>query len=379
MNDRINLSERPSVFWKFLRLFLRHWKLIIFSNVLVGILALIIALNLKLSYRSSAVVVVQSEEIGSGITAMLAQASPINLGFSGGTDVAKYMGYLESERIVDSIIVHFDLQERYEKETLFHTRQKVLEDMAVVDREDGTFAISYVVEEDPDLAAAVVNKLYEELYEIALEVSQARASDYRSYLEASYATAGGKLESMIAAFQAYQEETGVLALEDQVRLSLEGLAQIEAERIGAKVELDFLRRSMSGDNSRIQVAEQRIAALEREIRNYKERGSYSNLPIKEIPSSSAQYLTQFRDIEVQTKVVEFLVLQLEQAKLEERKQTADLYLLYPASPTDYKYKPKRLNILVGIVFFYNLFLLGTLQARELFTRNREEILTFIRS
>ena len=125
-----------------------------------------------------------------------------------------------------------------------------------------------------------------------------------------------------------------------------------------QIELEYLMMTLKSGDPQIVDIRNRITAIDDELNKYIATGKYSNIPILEIPKLSIQYMNMYREVEVQVKIVEYLALQLEQAKSEEQKQSADLYLVNPATPADYKSEPKRLNVLVAIIFFTNtLFML----------------------
>jgi uncharacterized protein involved in exopolysaccharide biosynthesis len=66
----------------------------------------------------------------------------------------------------------------------------------------------------------------------------------------------------------------------------------------------------------------------------------------------------FRDVKVYNKVLEFLIPQLENARIEEIKTASDIQLIDAAIAEDYKAKPKRIAVIFTITFlFFILFLL----------------------
>jgi capsule polysaccharide export protein KpsE/RkpR len=347
-----------SPFYKLVGILFQKRKSLIIINIVTIALSLLLVINLPLWYQSTAIVVVQSESNAGGVAAMLAQVSPFPMGLAGGDKVTQYMGFIQTERVLDSIVVRFDLQELYEKKTRFHTYQQVRDFLTITDRDDGTFAISYKAEEDPELASAVANEFFNELYGLAIDVNRAKVSKYRSYLENSYNSGEEKLQVLLDQFKSFQDSTGVISLENQVHASLGGLAEIESEKMKNQIELEYLMMTLKSGDPQIVDIRNRITAIDDELNKYIATGKYSNIPILEIPKLSIQYMNMYREVEVQVKIVEYLALQLEQAKSEEQKQSADLYLVNPATPADYKSEPKRLNVLVAIIFFTNtLFML----------------------
>lgn len=365
--------------YKFVLLLYRHRKGFFISNIIVGILGLIIALNLPLWYRSTGLVLVQQDSNASSIASMIAQVTPFPTSLSSGDKVMQYMGLLTSQSVLDSIIEQYDLKELYGKQTKFHTYQAVKSYLSLEDRQDGTFSISYLVKEDPELAAQIVNSLFAELNKLILKINRSKAADYRLYLSQSYDKANQRLYKLLKEFKEFQDSTGIVALEEQIKSSLLGLADLEAQRLTNRIELEYAKKTLGENDPTVLSIEQRLDAIGREIQKFRTTDEYSNIPISAIPESSIAYMNHYRTVEVQAKVVEYLALQLEQAKLEEQKQSANLYLVNPAQPADYKSEPKRLNVLITIYFFYNIVFLLYYLIKDYYLRNKSELETVLHS
>ncbi|MCF7841816.1 MAG: hypothetical protein K9N11_03080 [Lentisphaeria bacterium] len=351
----------------------------VISNFIVGILGLIIAFNLPLWYRSTGLVLVQQESNTSSIASMIAQVAQFPTMLSSGDKVMQYMGLLTSQNVLDSIIEKYNLKELYKKQTKFHTYQAVKSHLSLEDRQDGTFSISYLVKENPELAAKIVNSFYAELNKLILKINRSKAVDYRTYLSQSYNVANQRLENLLEEFREFQDSTGIVSIEEQIKSSLLGLADLEARRLTNRIELEYAQKTLGEDDPTVLSIEQRLDAIAREIHKYRTSGEYSNIPIISIPEASISYMNHYRTVEVQVKVVEYLALQLEQAKLEEQKQSANLYLVNPAQPADYKSEPKRLNVLITILFFFNVAFMLYYLIKDYYSRNKSELTTILHS
>lgn len=358
---------------KFIQLLFRHKKLFLISNILVIVVSFIIVLNLPMWYRSTGLVLVQQDSNASNIASMLSQVAPFPTSFSSGDKVMQYMGLLTSQSVLDSLIEKYDLKEYYEKKTKFHTYQSVKSYLSLEDRQDGTFSISYLVKEDPEFAAQIVNSFFAELNKLILKINRSKAADYRSYLSQSYNQANRRLDNLLNEFKQFQDSTGIVALEEQIKSSLLGLADLEAQRITNRIELEYALKTLGKDDPTVISIQHRLGAIRNEIQKYRTTNEYSNIPIAAIPESGIAYMNHYRTVEVQAKVVEYLALQLEQAKLEEQKQSANLYLVNPAQPADYKSEPKRLNVLITILFFYNIIFLIYYTIKDYYYRNKSEL------
>ncbi|MCF7807590.1 MAG: hypothetical protein K9N38_03595 [Candidatus Marinimicrobia bacterium] len=366
-------EARQTPFLNLYILIYKNFKKLFIFNFIVGLLALIYVFTLPLSYRSTASVVVQSESGSGGLAAMVSQFSPFPISLGGGAEVQKFMGVLETKRVMDVIIEEFDLQNLYEKKTRVETYRTILESLELFDREDGSFSISYTIEDDPELAKRIVEALYTELVKIMLELNQANAFDYRMYMENAYESAAEELRESEIAFNQFQKETGIVSLEDQTIATIGAVTELELEKVKREIELDYLRQTLTPDHPDVQSKMLELAAFKKKLAEIKHNDESYLVAVDQLPDNSLAYLRHFRDVTVNSKLSEFLALQLEQARMEEQKETVNLYLLDPPEVPDRKYKPRRLSILVIIMFFSVVFSVGYFLIKDYFWQNRDII------
>jgi len=347
-------------------------KLTIFNGA-VGIIALIFVFTLTLSYRSTAVVVVQTETGGGNIAAMISQFSPFSFGLGGGTETQKYMGILETNRVMDVIIDKYDLQTRYKKRTRVETYKAILLSMDLFDREDGSFSISFTVDEDPALARDIVETLYEELVKIMLELNQANAHNYRIYVEDAYKNAASTLKNSEIAFNDFQKRTGIVKIEDQVSATIEVITQLEMEKIQREIEINYMKEILAPDHHEVLNKIIELRTFKDKLADLKSSNESYMVAMESLPDNSLEYVRNFRNVTIDSKIAEFLALQLEQARIEEQKGTVNLYLLDPPQIPDRKFEPKRLSILIIIMFFSVVFSVTYLLIKNYFDENNEII------
>lgn len=302
-------------------------------------------------YRSSATVVVQNDnQPGSALLSTVSDMLPIGLGIGGGTDIDKYIAFGNSRRIKDAIIDEFNLMEKWEIEFRDDAYRRLSNDLNVFNNDDGTFSISMVYSEEPRMASEIANFAYKELYNLAVEVAQNQAKEYREYTENNYHYWELKLEKDENALKSYQDSTNILELEEQTKIALNSIAELESQRLSAQIELDLIKGSLAPDHPDIDVKKRFITVLAEKIDTLNTTNKYGNLPVSDIPESALGFLRKLRDVKVGQKINEFLAMQLEQAKLDEHKNSANLYLLDEARPADRKFKPNRLSFLIVITF-----------------------------
>lgn len=110
--------------------------------------------------------------------------------------------------------------------------------------------------------------------------------------------------------------------------------------VPVKEQVDFLRKKVS------------------EIKNSSKISNNSNvlLPFKNLPELSMEYLRDFRELEIQQKILEVILPLYEQAKVEEQKSIPTIMVLDKAVPPQIKYAPKRgtISISLTVLIFFTL-------------------------
>ena len=143
----------------------RQRKIIIILPLVIGALALTASMLMKPKYVSTAVIMPPQQQ-SSSVSAMLGQlgglasAAGSIAGLKNPNDL--YVGMLQSRTIADNLIEKFKLQERFDKDTLDETREKLDKIRALSNGKDGLIGIS-VEDKDPKFAADLANAYVTEL------------------------------------------------------------------------------------------------------------------------------------------------------------------------------------------------------------------------
>jgi len=148
-------------------------------------------------------------------------------------------------------------------------------------------------------------------------------------------------------FSAFQKEHSAFSIEDQARVAIEGVAQLEAEVHVAQVELAILKTNKKSAHGEVEGVESRMKALRKQIEGIKSgEGVSSSFGLVDIPELAMDYARLYRETMIQQVLYEYLVQQYEQARIEEKKDTPVLQILSRAQVPQKKDRPKRATILV---------------------------------
>ena len=179
------------------------------------------------------------------------------------------------------------------------------------------------------------------------------AKNNREFIETRYNLAKEDLKKSEDSLKAFQDIYGV-APDAQIKAASQIGIQLEVEIKSEEVKLEIMKKILAPDQPEIKQQNERINLLKAQLNKMRSESSTDDLlTLKGKPDVAINYLRLARNIEIQTKIVTFLLPMYEQAKIEENRETPSVIVLdYPFEP-DKKVKPKRLTITV-VVFLIAL-------------------------
>ena len=114
-----------------------------------------------------------------------------------------------------------------------------------------------------------------------------------------------------------------------------------------------------------------------ELKNSDKLFSNSNIlfPFKKVPDMLIKYFKLYREVEIQSKIMQFTLPMFEQAKVDEQKSMPTVLIIDKAVPAQMKYAPKKAFIII-IFSFVALFLMLPLvfRAESLLNRTPKNII-----
>jgi uncharacterized protein involved in exopolysaccharide biosynthesis len=150
--------------------------------------------------------------------------------------------------------------------------------------------------------------------------------------------------------QRYQEKSGLVAMEPQMEAMLTSIAALRAQVAAKEVELSALRTYARSSNPNLRRAESELSALRTELAKLEQQQEQkvsggNTLPsLREAPQLGLEYQRRLRDVKFATAMYELMLKQFEAAKIDESREAMVVQIVDPATPPDYKFKPKRAMI-----------------------------------
>ncbi len=361
-----------------IKLLLRNIKIIIITFLSVTVLSVIFSLILPEHYRGQTTILPPLEEDGLSSFASLISDLPLNaLGLGTGADQSTlFLATLKSRTIMEAVAGEFNLIERYKKKNMEETVKALRKNVSTHLDDEGTITLSAIAktpwfpvfnrskrDEARVLARDMANFFIEELDEVNRRLKTERASNTRIFIEKRYEENISDLHQAEEALKNYQIQYGTIALPEQTQATIAAASEIKAQIIAKEVEIGVLQRSVGPTHSELIKAQNELTELEKKYKEFESRqmGSVLNndrneierdlfLPLNDLPDLGLQYIRLYREVVLQETIMEFLLPQYEQAKIQEVKDTPSLQVLDKAVTPIRKHRPKRAIIVVFFSF-----------------------------
>lgn len=333
------------------------WKKYLITTFLLSIIIGYISVYLIIEEKFDSTSIIIPSEGGdvSGISSLVKSFTNLPISVPGlkssksTTDI--YTTIIYSRRTLYKLINKFDLMKDYDEENIDETIKALRKDINADETEKGAYEIT-VRANSAKKAAAMVNFLVDELNQTLIELNTQKAKDNRLFLEKRYEEIKSNLLSSQDSLVSFQKASGIIFAEEQAKASVEAYAKLESELLSKEIELQVLSK-LFGENSP-QTSQAKIAfdELKSKISRVK-KGKDANellLPINNLPEKAMRYLRYFSDVEINKKLLEFILPLYEQSKFEEQKSIPFIQIIDRGSiPIKKSYPPRILfTILISV-------------------------------
>lgn len=220
--------------------------------------------------------------------------------------------------------------------------------------------------------AGIANAFVYELNRINIEKNTSGARSARLYLEDQIERTRADRTDAADRLIRFQRVHGAVSLEDQARVTLEAAGRLQAEILARRLDLRLALQTESESSLRIRSLRSEIEAMEGEYRTLHgsmdgetaDSASSAMIPILELPELSFRYSEVLRELRTQDLLMEVLLQQYYEARLEESRDTPVVQILDPAVPPVGKALPRRTLTVFLATFFGGAAGLAFLAASE---------------
>lgn len=392
--DKINLLDYFIVLLKYRRLVFK-------ITVGTAVLTAAISLTMTNTYKAETRILPPQQNSGmaSGMLSQITSAAGGLANMAGGllgmtNPNDMYVGMIQGRTIADNIIKRFNLKERYASsigkliagDVLIEDIRKALKENVVISADSKSNIITISVEEEePKLAADMANAYVEEFINLTKDMTSTEAAQRKQMYEDQLKDTKAALTKAENELKAFQEKTGALAMDEQAKSILSGLADLSARIAAKEVEVRVMRSFSTKQNPDLQRVELELIGLKNELRKQEatKAPQVHNpfMPTGTMPEIGTDFVRKMRELKYNEALYELLVKQYELAKLDGANNATVIEVIDKAVTPEKKARPKRgmmtlIGMMVGffmsvLVVFFKEFTLSDPETRSKFQTIRD--------
>ena len=335
-----------------------------------AILSIIYALLATPIYKSSIQIMPPDGGGKSGTMALIAATGLGELASGiGATAGDTVVGITKSTAVLDRVIDRNDLQNRKAEgwsikgffkdltssyggkpEPIMRTLVRIsLSDaiQSAADKKSSIITVS-VTDTSPDMAMKLANSVFEETQGVMQNIAVTPSAQQRVFLEQQLKENNKALIKAEQDFIVFQRKTGMIG-GDGAPSDIAALGALQARMIAKEIEIKSARRFATSENPQIKKLQAEYDAIKRQFQeNQSTVGTtpLSGVGLKNLPESSLEYATLFREYKFRESLVTILLRQYESAKIREAQDPVVIQLLSPATMPELRDSPQRRKIVV---------------------------------
>ncbi len=324
---------------------LGQWKLLLSVPLLVSTLSLGATYLIKPTFTAQTIFLPPMQPQNSAASALASLGALAGrAGGAGGlkTPGDQYVSLLQSAKVEDRIIDHFNLIELYKTKFRIEARKELEQNARIsLGKKDGLITIE-VDAKDPKLAADIANQYVIELRRLTSELTLTEAQQRRAFFETELKSTKAKLAEAQMNLQNGGFNAG--AIKAEPKAAAEVYAQIRAQLTTAEVRLQALRRTLTDTAPEVQQQASLVGALQTQL---------LKLETKTADAPNADYISHYREYKYHEALFELFSKQYEIARLDESRDAGSIQIIDVATPPELKSKPKR-AVIAGLTWLFAL-------------------------
>ena len=354
------MAEDKSIeFLDYLIILLKRKKFLIitfFSLIIISYL--LIYLFVGEQFEATAVIIPSHQQELGEFSSILKDFSslPINIGgLNQNNDIDLYTTIVNSRTNLEKVVQKFDLIKKYQVDNMEEAIKALSEKIDADETSEGAFEITLRAD-SPKEAANITNYLVELLNETVIKFNVQKSKDNRIFLEKRYTDIKDNLRNAEDSLKIYEQYSGIYAAEDQAKSIIDAYTKLESELAAKQIQLSIYEKIYGENSALTNNANIEVKQFADKINELK-KGDPGNiiLGIDSLPEKAINFLRYSRDVEINEKMLEFIIPLYEQAKFDEQKNIPILQVIDYAVPPVKRAFPKRvLSSLLISIFIMSL-------------------------
>ncbi len=346
---------------------LMTWRKILFWIVGVSMVTTVILFFLVLPrwYKSTATIMPPKQRSQFNLSSLIRSVAPLGgLGLTKASDeMYNYIAILKSRSCLEEIVRRFDLVKRYGDKNVQQATKELMDNVDFELAQDDMVLDITAYDTDSLVAAQMANAFVEVLNTQYLALMTREAKSNREFLERRYDQNVADLTRAEEQLRDFEKKYGAFSVPDQVKAAVQAAASLKSQLMMQEVQYGILKRTVGSNDAQLEATRLEMTELDKKLRQMQFGGDTlgskpSIFPsFEKAPELAMLFIRYFREVEIQQKLMEVLFPLVEQARIEEQRDTPTILVVDRAVPYYKPDKPKRLLILL-LVFLSSIIVSG---------------------
>ncbi|MCH8034634.1 MAG: hypothetical protein IH950_12885 [Bacteroidetes bacterium] len=310
-------------------------------------------------FDSSALLVPSEDASIGGIAGLFGNFGanlPFDIGAGSSPEMNMYNTIIYSRTNLQNIIDKFDLYKIYKlTPEVKDYKKKAIEalsgNISANETEFSAYELT-VRANSPQLSADIANYIIKLLNEKLIELRTQKSKNNRIFLGERVEEIRQNLRNAEDSLMIFQEESGILEPEEQFKGIVTAFTTLETELITKQIQKSILEKLRGNNSPQVETIIIEVNEFKKRLEEIKKYGNPDGviLSIESMPENAMNYYRLFREVEINSKILEFVLPLYEQAKIEEKKDIPTLQVIDDAIPPAKKSFPPRTILTLLITF-----------------------------
>jgi uncharacterized protein involved in exopolysaccharide biosynthesis len=352
-------EERKVDLFDYLILILKKKKFLLiyfFSIIIISYGA--IYFFVEEQYDSTAVILSPEGDQLNGLSSFVKGLSGTPLSLSNinkksSTDI--YNTIIYSRNNLNKIINKFNLLADYKEKSWDDARKILSKKIFAIEDDNNAYTIT-VRANTPQKSAEITNFIVDELNKTLISLNIEKSRNNRIFLGERLSQIKTDLKLSEDSLRKFEEKNGILEVGSQTKATIETYAKLESELAAKQVESSIMQKLYGTDASNVRNIKVETEVFQEKLNKMKsgKDGSSLLLTLQNIPSQSTALYRLYRNVEINSKLLEFLIPLHEQAKFDEQKEIPIFQIIDYANPPEKRSYPHRTitSLIIGIGFLF---------------------------
>ena len=316
-------------------------------------------------FDSSALLVPAEDATMGGIAGLIGNFGvnlPFDIGAGSSPEMNMYNTIIYSRTNLQNIIDKFDLYKVYKLSSeVKDYKKRAIESLSSSISANETEFSAYeltVRANSPQLSADITNYIIKLLNEKLIELRTQKSKNNRIFLGERVEEIRQNLRNAEDSLMIFQEESGILEPQEQFKGIVTAFTTLETELITKQIEKSILEKLRGSNSPQVETSIVEINEYKKRLQEIKKYGNPEGLilSIESLPQNAMDYFRLFREVEINSKILEFVLPLYEQAKIEEKKDIPTLQVIDSAIPPAKKSFPPR--TILTLLMTFSVFLIA---------------------